>query len=65
MANGNATKASDSANIGSDTPDISSGTKAVPPPPPPPPPRDDVDDALDQIEGATNTGGVWGRPKKK
>jgi len=62
MSNHNQSNASGTTDIGSGTTDIGSGTK---PPPPPPPPRDDVDDALDQIDDATNTGGVWGRPRRK
>lgn len=34
-------------------------------PPPSQPSGDGVDEALDQIEGSTNTGGVWGRPRRQ
>lgn len=68
---GNAT---DTANIGSGTAQIGSDTKPLPasgtaqtpdpaPAPPPAPPGSEVDDALNQVEGAGTTGGVWGRPK--
>lgn len=74
-------KASDSANIGSGpadigsgTPDTGSGTASIgsgttplppSPPPPPPPPGSEVDDELNQTDGAVNTGGVWGRPRRR
>lgn len=56
---------SNTAQIGSDTAQIGSDTKPLPPAPAPAPaPGSEVDDALDQIEDATNAGGVWGRPRR-
>jgi hypothetical protein len=62
------TTASGSTDISSGTTDVSSGSQPFPPPTPAPPkPKPlghEVDDALDQVENATNTGGVWGRPRR-
>jgi hypothetical protein len=62
MSNGG--NATDSTDVASNSQPIGSGTQPLPEPPAPPPPGSEVDDVLDEIEDAQNTGGVWTHPRR-